>query len=565
MSDSADHTVEAEPLKGRQEEKGGPDGRGCAGKMGVAKLSGWRTAAFLLSMFICLSVVFAFSFILPCPVRPQYLPTWNLTVPAAVTYNFLAFADANNDKVLDVFLIYKSSEGLKNHTCIGEGLFSPCLFLLAVDGTDGELLWERPLAAEFDWAECEVGGVKGKGGNCVVAHADKLTAIDIHAALGEILWQVPRSQVANGNLPVISLPDLNNDKTNDMAVLSYPTTDTPSVAELVFFSGKSGDKIGTEVDVGVAPGQMKSHLQFSTASEAQYVLLHTDRGLYAVSLGRLAANAGSGLDSNLKRDKSWEQRADNQGLITLYDSVSLHSVLKVRGGYSSSSPSLLLQTDSTVMLFDTHKLSVTWTTNASSLISTPSFGHFNKDGVPDIVLEEDQGNNTKRVVIVDGQNGNVLWQVFMPFRLNNPQPASVLTLNYFSVFMLWGETHTHTNDTSLEVEERSSYLLHPFHSDVLLERRNPAQNIITFKALLLERGRHACYLILTGEDGALNEGAALDGTEPVVLTKRKIKGDVSQSSVVGVGGAGRLDGDASGQAETVKEAFYRLRFSDQSQ
>ncbi|KAG7336445.1 hypothetical protein KOW79_001138 [Hemibagrus wyckioides] len=554
MSDSADHTMEAEPLKNHQEEMGGPNGRGCTGKVGVSKLSGWRTAAFLLSMFICLGVVFAFSFILPCPVRPQYEPTWNLTVPAAVTYDFLAIGDANKDKVLDVFLIYKSSEGLKNHTCIGEGLSSPCLFILAVDGTDGKLLWETPLVAEFDWAECGVGGAKGKEGNlCVVAHAGYLTTTDIHT--GKILSS---SLVSNSNPPVISLPDLNNDKTTDFAVLA-------SATELVFFSGKSGDMIGSKVDVGVASREMKSHLQFSTVSEAQYLLLHTVRGLYAVSLGRLAAKPRSGLDSNLKSEKSWEQRADSEGFITLYDSAPLQSVLKVRGGYSSSSPSLLLQTNSTVMLFDTQKLSITWTTNTSKLISTPSFGQFNKNGVPDIVLEEDQGNDTKRVVIVDGQEGSVLWEVFLPFHFNYPQPASVLSLNYYSVFMLWGDTHTHTDNMSSEVEDHSSYLLHPLHSDVLLERRNPAQHIITSKALLLERGRHACYLVLSGEDGAQNKGAGLDRMQPVVLTKRKIKEDVSESSVIGVGGAGRLGGDVSGQAESVKEAFYRLRFSDQTQ
>lgn len=69
---------------------------------------------------------------------------------------------------------------LWNTVCVS-GLSSPCLFLLAVDGTDGKPLWERPLSAEFDWVECGVGGVKGTGGNlCVVAHANKLTAVDIH-------------------------------------------------------------------------------------------------------------------------------------------------------------------------------------------------------------------------------------------------------------------------------------------------------------------------------------------------------------------------------------------------
>ncbi|XP_060725449.1 protein FAM234A isoform X1 [Tachysurus vachellii] len=558
MLDSADRTMESEPLKSQQEEAGAPNGRSCTGKARDSKLSGWRTAAFLLSMFICLSVVFAFSFILPCPVRPQYLPTWNLTVPAAVTYNFLAVGDVNQDKVLDVFLIYKSLEGHMNHTCNREG---PCLFFLAVDGTDGKLLWEQPLAAEFDWAECGVGGVKGKEGNlCVVAHNDHLTAIDMHT--GEILWQVSSSLVSNIKLPVLRLPDLNNDKTNDFAMLKYSNTSVPSVTTLIFFSGKSGEKI-SEVGVGVDSGPVKSHLQFSTVSEAQYILLHTVRGLYAVSLGRLAESAN--LSSNLKGEKSWDQKANNQGLITLYDSLPLQSVLKVRGEYSSSSPSLMLQTNSTVMLFDTQKLSITWTTNTSKLISTPSFGHFNKDGVPDIVLEEDQRNSTKRVVIVDGQKGSLLWEVILPFNLTSPQPASILTLNYYSVFMLWGDAYTHTSNVSLEVEGRASYLLHPLHSDVLLERRNPTQHIITFRVLLLERGRHACYLVLSGEGGANNKGVEPDSTQLVVLTKQKIKADVSQSSVVGVGGAGSLGGDVSEQVMSVKEAFYRLRFSDQAQ
>ncbi|XP_060778736.1 protein FAM234A [Neoarius graeffei] len=558
MSNSADHTMEVEPLKGQPEETDGPNGQGCTGKMGVTKLSGCRTAVFLFSMFLCLTVVFAFSFILPCPVRPQYLSAWNLTIPAAVTYNFLAIGDASEDKVLDVFLIFKSSEGVMNHTCTGEGLLSPCLFLLALDGTDGHVLWERPLAAEFDWAECGL-DVGGKGPKlCVVAHADNFTSIDMHK--GKILRQVPRPIDANGNLPVISLPGL-----KDIAMLSYSTTDASSVVGLIF-SGKWGNMTAFENDEGVALGQMRSHLRFMTASEAQYVLLHTDTGLYAVSLGRLLESAEAGLDSKLKKDESWERRANNKGLITLYNSASLQSVLKVRGSYSSSSPSLLLQTDSTVMLFDTRKLRVTWTTNTSNLVSTPSFGHFNKDGVPDIMLEEDQGNNIKRVVILDGKKGSVLWEVIMPFRFNNPQPASILTLNnHYSVFMLWGQSHTHTNDTSLEVEERSSYLLYPLKSDFLLERRNPAQHIIAFKALLLERGRHASYFVLTGEDGALNRGVVLDEAKSVILTKRKIKGDVSESSVLRVGAAGRLEADASVEEESVKETFYRLRFSDQAQ
>ncbi len=73
--------------------------------------------------------------------------------------------------------------------------------------------------------------------------------------------------------------------------------------------------------------------------------------------------------------------------------------------------------------------------------------------------------------------------------------------------------------------------------------------------MLLERGRHAGYLVLTGPDG--RQHAELGETEPVILTKRKIKEDVSESAVLKVG----TDESATEEAE-VKEAFYRLRFSD---
>lgn len=53
--------------------------KSCKEVLGFAKLTHWRTAVFFLSLFICLTIVFAFSFIIPCPVRPQYLVTWNRT------------------------------------------------------------------------------------------------------------------------------------------------------------------------------------------------------------------------------------------------------------------------------------------------------------------------------------------------------------------------------------------------------------------------------------------------------------------------------------------------------
>lgn len=312
MADASERGLEAEPLKGEVAEGGVSKEKSCKEKLGMSKLLGWRTAAFLLSLFLCLVVVFAFSFILPCPVRPQYLSTWNHTLPDAATYDFLAVEDANEDKALDVFFIYKDAEASRN-TCLSQNLSIPCLVLTAVDGTDGKTLWERPLAAELDWLECGVKGLGLQRTGCLVAHADNLTAID--KKTGEVRWQRSRSTVLNGNLPLISFPDLNGDKAEDFAILSYnPEAPSFTSIPLVFFSGESGEQIGS---VDVDGNGVFGHQQFKTASGASYLLLLSKSGLYAVSLRRLASLAK--LESALKDEKSWEEKSDTHtGLISLY-------------------------------------------------------------------------------------------------------------------------------------------------------------------------------------------------------------------------------------------------------
>ena len=72
---------------------------------------------------------------------------------------------------------------------------------------------------------------------------------------------------------------------------------------------------------------------------------------------------------------------------------------------------------------------------------------------------------------------------------------------------------------------------------------------VFISATLLERGRHAAYILLTGPG---TQGA--EGT--VVLSKRKLKQDVPLSKVLRIGTSGPETN------EDIKEAFNRLRFSD---
>ncbi|KAM6951367.1 protein FAM234A [Aplochiton taeniatus] len=549
--ETTDHATEVDPLRRRGEEEARTvtepatvesKKKSYGAVLGLAKLSHWRTAAFFLSLFLCLTIVFAFSFIIPCPVRPQYLSAWNRTFHQAVTYNFLAIEDASKDKVMDVLFAFKDSQGTQNITCAEDGLPSPCVFVTAVDGTDGDTLWERPLAPEFQWGQCGLDGKSNRDWDCLVSHSDRLTAIDKHT--GVVKWQQPQPHGLISHLPVLSIPDLDGDKVSEVALVATG----PMQTQLVIFSGKTGDQIGSAVVLDTA-GTF-SHLLHTTAKDSQYLLIQRESGLYGLALWRICGKAKPGMEAGLKKDQLWETKADpTSSLITVYESLSLRYVL--RTAKTGSTSNLLLVTGEGAVLIDGGSLQQLWRVNTSTVLSKPSFGHFNDDGIPDVVIEENVGNSTKRVLILDGKSGGVLWEVNLLASPNSPRPASVNTINSFSVFMFWGQMTTEANSSDLSNEDRRSYMLHPRYSKVLLESDNVIDHILAFKATLLERGRHACYILLTGPP---DEGA--QGT--VVLSKRKLKQDVMDSKVL------RTDpASFSGTNEDIKEAFNRLRFSEE--
>ncbi|KAM3592365.1 uncharacterized protein V6R79_017319 [Siganus canaliculatus] len=515
--------------------------KSCKEVLGFAKLTHWRTAIFFLSMFLCLTIVFAFSFIIPCPVRPQYVVSWNRTFSEAETYDFLAIEDTNKDKVMDILFVLKNTQGSLNNTCAGAGLPSPCVFMVVVDGTDGETLWEHPLDPEFHWAQCGLQAEAKRDWDCLVSHSDQLTAIDKYT--GDIRWQQFQPSGLHSTLPVLSVPDLDGDKVSDVALVASDNTQS----QLVFLSGKTGLQLGSTVVLNFP--ETANHLLHRTGDGSDYVVLQKDTGVYGVALWRLAAKAKAGLEASLKKDKLWEKNADpTSGLVPIYESDSVKQVL--RTGEAEGTPNLLVVAGKEVALVEGKNLQQLWRFNTSSLVSEPSFGHFNKDNLLDVVVEEDIGNHTKRVVILDGKSGGVLWEVNLLATPNSPRPASIHTSNSFSIFVFWGLIPSETNSSVPLIGDRRFYMLHPLYSKVLLETTSSTDHIVTFKATLLERGRHAAFIQLTGPGKD-------KGEDTVVLSKRKLKQEVPDSNLLRIGKGGGLEAD-----EVIKQAFNRLRFSD---
>lgn len=535
--ETTDHATEGDPLKRGEDgtvtapATTEPKKKSCNEMLGLSKLSHWRTAAFFLSLFLCLTIAFAFSFIIPCPVRPQYLITWNRTFPQAATYDFLAFEDANSDKVMDVLFVLKNEDGAHNKSCALYGLPSPCVFLVAVDGTDGDTLWEKALQPEFHWAKCGLDIATER--YCLLSLSHNITAI--RKSNGSIIWEYPQPTGLQASLPVLSVPDLEGDKVKDLVLVASDSTQT----QLVLLSGNTGTQIGSTVILDFT--NTASHLLHRIENGSYYILLQKDTGVYGLAMSTVAkVNAGTDADLKDKKGKA------NTVFVPIFESETV-SMLRTKEADESSD--LLILTQKGVASVNGKNLQVQWRFNTSSVPSNPSFGHFNKDAVLDVVVEEDLGNNTKRILILDGKSGVLLWEVSLLATANSPRAASLHTTKSSSVFMFWGLMPSESNSSESFVDRRS-YMLLPRLSQVLLEYSNFQDHIITFKATLMERGRHAAYLLLMGPE----KGA--EGT--VILNKRKLKQDVPLSKVRPIG-----TGGASYTTDKIIEAFNRLRFSDE--
>ncbi|MBN3276845.1 F234A protein, partial [Polyodon spathula] len=543
MIDNKEQDTEIHPLKSEDGvSSASPAKKGvCLGGLGLSHLSSWRTAAFFLSLFLCLISIFAFSFIIPCPVRPVSQRTWINTYRDSSTYTFLAVMDTNNDKVMDVIFAFRGSSGCLNVSCSDAGFSSPCSFLVAVTGTNGSVLWERTVSQELLWVQCgieKLGGLEAAG--CLLFHSQHLIAID--SRNGQTLWQI--NNTLGLKQPALTVPDLDGDEVGDVALIGASGDET----KVVIVSGKTGRQIGIDADPGLS--DVMGHVIHVTASGSYYILFKKDSAVYGYALKNIVAMAIKTPGSNIKlqQDPKWEEMTNStSGNVPVYNSGSVQHLLKV-GIQGKSAEKLLLVTGQWVELIDGESLRSLWRVNITKVTSEPVFGNFNKDGVPDVVIEDEIGNGTKKVVILDGSSGAMLWEVEMLSSSTRPKPSTLNTTDYRSAFLFWGEIPGETNTTVSLNQQHYLYLLHPSFPKILLELNNSTESIAAFKAVLFEKSRHAGYVLLTGPTERSEMGS-------VSLAKRKLKEDVAGSRVV------RLSQEEGLSDQEIRDRFFRLRYS----
>ncbi|NXR50540.1 F234A protein, partial [Hippolais icterina] len=510
---------------------------------GLSRLSRWRTAAFFISLFLCLIIVFAFSFIIPCPERPVSERTWFQYYNNAVPYPFLAMADVNGDKVQDVLFAIKSSNGSSsfNTSCLDEGLPSPCAFLAAVSGTNGSVLWERPAAEDVQWLQCDIqqlGTAEAPG--CLLVEKP-LSLIAVNLQTGEVLWRQSRDFGANYTVltPLSVIPDVDNDGVQDL--ITFITKE--GQVKTFIHSGKTGQQIGLTGSLNVDGNARYIRLNLHSSS---YFLFYTENSVYVYSLKDLcSAVIGTEVKfPHFQPDSHWEKHIDpatHRSSLLRFEGIRY--LAKVPG---KSQDNILVVNSEMATLINTKDLHTVWTLNVSRALSEPLLGYYKPD-VHGIVLESEIGPNRKKVMIVESGSGAVQWELKLHSGAGSPGPATLPTADHRSAFLLWGDYQEPGNETIRRAPLQKLYLFHPSYTNVLLELRNSTDQIIAFTAALFERSHHACYVLLRGPQPS-------EGPGPVSLMKRKLKEDVLVSRVIW------LRRMAEDDEQRVRDRLYRMRF-----
>ncbi|KAM6423828.1 protein FAM234A isoform 2-T2 [Liasis olivaceus] len=410
------------------------------------RLSQWRTAAFFLSLYLCLGVVFAFSFVIPCPERPASRTAWSRTYDDAAAYAFLAAGDADGDRVQDLLVAFQAAPGSRNgsgageRSCSGGGFASPCAFLAAHSGTNGSTLWERPVAEDLLLVDCSA--EHGGSPACLVIGSPAFLAL-LDLETGQTRWHEAASFGVNSTVlsPLLKIPDIDRDGVPDFLVFAAAGEEIKSF----FYSGTSGTQMKFSGSLRL-PGWI-GHLLHITKSGAHYVLFYTAKALFAYSLNqlyRMAMGAASPALADLKEDTHWERVIQHRAQeVPLASSGDIQYVTKMSEKPGSH---ILVARSAMLELVNGQQLGSLWVVGVPHILSEPVLGAFGADEIA-VAVESRVRHKTKKITIVEGSSGAIKWEVKLLSETRSPKPATLATADRRSVFLFWGLYQEERNGT----------------------------------------------------------------------------------------------------------------------
>ncbi|OWK11068.1 FAM234A [Cervus elaphus hippelaphus] len=311
------------------------------------------------------------------------------------------------------------------------------------------------------------------------------------------------------------------------------------------YSGGTGQQVSPPDSLGVE-GTSGSILHVTRAG-AHYVLVPCGTALCSRSVKGLYEKV-SGRDSSLKSDPLWEDMLSaTSHRLLVHSSGAIRYLMNVPG---KAGDDLLLVSAEACMLLDGQDLTPRWTFGTTQVLRKPVLGHY-KPNTPAVLVENGTGSD-RQVLLLDLGSGALLWSQALPGLPGDPPSASLPTADHRSAFFFWGvHKTTGSNQTEPGATGRRLYMLHPTLPSVLLELDSVSAPIVAFQVVLLELGRHAACVLLTGPASPNPPGL-------VSVTKQKVQDLVLGGRVV------RLAEGGPESDQAVRDRLSRLRYRSEA-
>ncbi|XP_069825034.1 protein FAM234B [Dendropsophus ebraccatus] len=522
-------------------------------------LSYVRTTVFLLTVVVSMVMVLVCAFLIPCPMNGQH-NFWTLHVGYDTEFSSpLELFDVNKDGVPDILLTFLSSK-------IGEPQDAskqlPSLSVLS--GSSGNVLWSRNTQENLRSIQCGQLLIKPEPNDtCLLTGTYKLLSL-ITASTGESVWTMSLNHVSSGTIaaPAVILPDLDDDLTNDLLVLTIGESQ-PDLGFLLV-SGRTGNPLGEIVKYSImGEGKLLGPQAYYTSQGAIYVLFGFGN-IQAVALRDIYAQAktGGNFPSALQRiDPDWEKRrsVNHSKLINVYSAgVEFLQTVPV---YLSNFSDLLVTTKEAVTLVRGQDLEQRWSVSINNIYSRPQPGYFNSDGNLDFFIQIQNSAAEKKLIVIDGSTSESLWEWEISWheQEKETEAISLLTADGKSVFLFWGEeavrvNNSHTLYTKPDVPwTRHLYLLCPTYSGVVLDLFNVSSTIVASAAGIRELEKDALLAIMTADK---EQSTSANRSRNLTVSKVGMRWALSNSQALSLG-----SGNIKLKVEEIKRILTRLKFS----
>nr|XP_033785230.1 protein FAM234B [Geotrypetes seraphini] len=492
-----------------------------------------RTAIFLLTVIISVVLVLVCAFLIPCPMRDEH-NTWSLTLgQQRGMWSPLELFDVNSDGVPDILL---SSAVRWNDTTQGSSKLP--VSVVALSGRDGRILWAIYLREEVRSIHCGVLiPVTLKNTTCLLTGANKLLSA-VNASSGKSIWTMSPALIPNGTMvaPAVSLPDLDEDGIGDLVVLTGGERQ-PDLSFLLV-SGRNGIPLGGPVKYSIVREGKLIGPQVHLTSQGAIYILFGFGNVQAVAVKDLfaqARNRDSFPHILQAKEPEWEKRrsVNLSDLIFVYSgSVEFLQSVKLP---ASNCSDILITTKAGVSLLRAQDLEPCWTLKLKNIQSEATLGYFTDDQILDFMLQVQNKNGTKKVVVIDGKSGLPVWSSEVPWHRKQCLAASVMTTDRRSAFLFWGEETqpgVNRSEQTTEVkfqEHQHLYLVHPSYPMVILDLANITTTVIASAIGINEAQKNAFYVTLTTEHV---QGSLGIQPKPLLVSKLGLRWALAHSRAV---------------------------------